>query len=111
MRASIAQRILYVGGWFASSCSIIFTNKFLLTDRHFHFPFTLAAATNMVVFCGAWLLTRPVAQRPEPLSWRTGLTIGECSRNDPRHFRAAVPRAHHPAERWAFDSRSKQSGR
>ena len=73
--AGLAQRILYVGGWFASSCSIIFTNKFLLTDRDFHFPFTLAAATNLVVFLGAWVLTRPEAQRPETLSWRTAVTI------------------------------------
>ncbi|KOO26633.1 solute carrier family 35 member c2 [Chrysochromulina tobinii] len=67
--------LVYVVGWYASSCAIIFTNKFLLTDREFKFPFTLAAITNAVVFLISWLSTRPSCWRPEPLPWHTTLYV------------------------------------
>ena len=67
--------LVYVIGWYASSCAIIFTNKFLLTDREFKFPFTLGAITNAVVFLISWLSTRPSCWRPEPLPWHTTLYV------------------------------------
>ena len=65
----------FVAGWYASSCAIIFTNKFLLTDRSFKFPFTLAAITNTTVFAISWITTLATGQRPDPLPWRTTVRV------------------------------------
>ena len=58
-----------VAGWFAVSMSIIFTNKHLLTDRGFEFPFSLSCFTNAFVFALVFAATRPSALRPRPLPW------------------------------------------
>ena len=65
----------YVAGWYACSCTIIFINKFMLTDRDFKFPFTLAAMTNTVVFLTSWLLTRHPALRPKPIPFHTRVYV------------------------------------
>ena len=64
-----------VAGWYVVSLSIIFTNKHLLTDRGFEFPFSLSCATNAFVFFLVWASTRPAALRPRPLPWSTLMRV------------------------------------
>ena len=73
--AVIVGIVQFVIGWYAASMSITFSNKWLLSDQGFDFPFTLAATTNFLVFLLSWLLTRPACWRPQPLTWRVRLTV------------------------------------
>eukprot|EP00966_Prymnesium_polylepis_P135530 3132929-Prymnesium_polylepis.1 len=41
---------LYLLGWYTASISILFTNKYILTRRHFEYPFSMAAINNAGVF-------------------------------------------------------------
>ena len=66
--------LLYAAGWYCVSISVTFTNKYLLSDRHFDLPFTLATVTNSFVSLFAWLATRRPRWRPDPLPWSTIVT-------------------------------------
>ena len=67
--------VVHVIGWFAVSMSITFTNKHLLTDRHFEFPFSVSCATNSFVFFLVFSATRIPSLKPPTLPWSTLLRV------------------------------------
>ena len=72
LRITVIANLL---GWYAVSMSITFTNKHLLTDRGFEFPFALSMATNFFVFLLVFAATRPRALRPPSLPWATVVRV------------------------------------
>ena len=55
--------------------SITFTNKHLLTDRGFEFPFSLSMATNAFVFLLVFASTRAKSLRPPSMPWDTVVRV------------------------------------
>ena len=64
----------YLLGWYSVSISIVFTNKYILTKRRFHYPFTMAAANNVGVALITLLITRLPTFKPTPITWRAYIT-------------------------------------
>eukprot|EP01134_Creolimax_fragrantissima_P006438 CFRG6438T1 len=55
--------------WWACSVTIIISNKYILTNLGFQFPFFITTIANTVILCGSYISTRFPVFSPEPVTW------------------------------------------